>query len=81
MTFFRLLHIFREIIEGNPSDIECESTIDVHPCDIRKRSTNDEQKLLDGETQIEYWSEEEYTKIPPSISWDVSFADSADKVW
>ncbi len=81
MTFFDPFHIFREIIECDPSYIECESSIDRHPYDIRKRIFDDDEKFFDSETEIQEWSKYEDTKVPPHIMVDMSFSDTTDKMW
>ena len=53
MILFDPLHIFRKIIESDPTYIYRKSSIDTHPCDIRKRISYDDEKFLHSEAEIE----------------------------
>lgn len=80
MILFDPLHIFRKIIESDPSYIDSKSSIYSHPCDVRKRICDDDEKLLYSEAQIQKRSKYEDAKVSAHIVIDMSFFESAYEV-
>lgn len=80
MSLLYPFHIFGEIIESDPSDIECECTIDTHPCDIRKWISDDNEKFLYREAEIEKWGKYEDAKVSTYIMIDMSFSYPTEKM-